>query len=87
MRAIQALKHSYLGACDSKDPDRVRNCFRKDADIDFEGLGHFHDREEFVRYAGLALKKPDDARYAYNEMHVGHRGDITIVSDTEANGR
>jgi uncharacterized protein (TIGR02246 family) len=88
IEAIRALKHAYLRACDSKDPEGVRRCFTEDADVYFEGLGHFHGRDEFVDYyAGLALQKLPDGRYAYNEMHVGHRGDISVLSDTEATGR
>jgi ketosteroid isomerase-like protein len=88
IQAIHALKHRYWRACDGKDPEGVRDCFTEDADINFEGLGHFKGRDELVDYySGLALRKLDDGRYAYNEMHMGHHGDVAFNSDTEATGQ
>ena len=46
--AIIQLKHTYLRACDRKQPEIVRACFIPDAVIDFEGFPVFTNRDDFV---------------------------------------
>lgn len=88
VNAIKALKHEYFRACDAKDPARVGAVFTEDADVAFAGLGHWKSRQEFVDYyAGLALTKLADGRWAFNEMHLGQHGDVTMVDDDTATGR
>lgn len=88
VNAIKALKHQYFRACDGKDPEAVGACFTDDADILFEGLGHWKTREDFVDYyRGLALVKRPDGRWAFNEMHLGHHGDVSFTDADTADGR
>jgi hypothetical protein len=45
---ILELKHRYWRACDRKQPDVVRDCFRPDAVIDAAFLGVHEGRDSFV---------------------------------------
>ncbi|TCJ37021.1 nuclear transport factor 2 family protein [Parafrankia sp. BMG5.11] len=47
-RAIRDLKARYLRACDSKDPESVRDTLLPDAVIEFEGFPRFDNRDDFV---------------------------------------
>lgn len=47
-RAIRDLKARYLRACDTKDPETVRDCLLPLAAIRYEGFPPFDNRDDFV---------------------------------------
>lgn len=85
---IRRLKHRYLRACDSKEPDTFRDCFvTVGASIDYgPRIGRFEDAEGIVEvYRRVALEKVD-GHYNVLDMHHAIHDDIRIVSPTEATG-
>ena len=87
IEAIKTLKHRYWRYCDSKDPDGFRSCFiRNGASMDYGPLGAFDDVEPILQiFIKVALRKVDD-RYVVLDMHHGVMPNITILSETEAEG-
>jgi hypothetical protein len=85
--AIQQLKHRYWRACDAKDPQGFRDAFvRSGAKVDYGALGSFDDVGPMVAiYEDVALRRHGDG-YALLEMHHGFMPDITVLSETDAEG-
>lgn len=74
---IQALKSRYFMACDTKDPDMMRQCFVDgEVFIDFGPVGQFSHRDQLV-----AIFTEVGCHAHMLEMHHGHNPLITIDAD------
>ncbi|MEY3657384.1 MAG: hypothetical protein RL425_145 [Pseudomonadota bacterium] len=82
-RAIRDLKARYLRACDTKDPDTVRDTLMPvGAVIAYEGFPPFNNREDFVAiYAQMGCAP------GIYDMHHAANGIITFESATRAQGQ
>lgn len=82
-RAIRDLKARYLRACDTKDPDTVRDTLMPvGAVIAYEGFPPFDNREDFVAiYAQMGCAP------GIYDMHHAANGIITFESATRAHGQ
>jgi hypothetical protein len=82
-RAIRDLKARYLRACDTKDPETVRDCLTAgDAVIAYDGFPAFDNRDDFVAiYAQMGCAP------GIFDIHHGANGIITFESDTRALGK
>ena len=82
-RAIRDLKARYLRACDTKDPDTVRDTLMPvGAVIAYEGFLPFNNREDFVAiYAQMGCAP------GIYDMHHAANGIITFESATRAQGQ
>lgn len=82
-RAIRDLKARYLRACDTKDPETVRDCLRPDgAVIAYDGFPAFDNRDDFVAiYAQMGCAP------GIFDIHHGANGIITFDSDGRAHGQ
>ena len=82
-RAIRDLKARYLRACDTKDPDTVRDTLLPvGAVIAYEGFPPFNNREDFVAiYAQMGCAP------GIYDMHHAANGIITFESATRAQGQ
>ena len=82
-RAIRDLKARYLRACDTKDPDTVRDTLAPvGAVIAYEGFPPFDNRDDFVAiYAQMGCAP------SIYDMHHGANGIITFESATRARGQ
>jgi len=82
-RAIRDLKARYLRACDTKDPDTVRDTLAPvGAVIAYEGFPPFNNREDFVAiYAQMGCAP------GIYDMHHAAKGIITFESPTRAQGQ
>ncbi len=82
-RAIRDLKARYLRACDTKDPDTVRDTLMPvGAVIAYEGFPPFNNREDFVAiYAQMGCAP------GIYDMHHAANGIITFESTTRARGQ
>jgi SnoaL-like domain len=82
-RAIRDLKARYLRACDTKDPETVRDCLAVDgAVIAYDGFPAFDNRDDFVAiYAQMGCAP------GIFDIHHGANGIITFDSDTRATGK
>ncbi|MEY3703035.1 MAG: hypothetical protein RLZZ561_655 [Pseudomonadota bacterium] len=82
-RAIRDLKARYLRACDTKDPDTVRDTLMPvGAVIAYEGFPPFNNREDFVAiYAQMGCAP------GIYDMHHAANGIITFESATRARGQ
>lgn len=82
-RAIRDLKARYLRACDTKDPDIVRDTLMPvGAVIAYEGFPPFNNREDFVAiYAQMGCAP------GIYDMHHAANGIITFESATRAQGK
>ena len=82
-RAIRDLKARYLRACDTKDPDTVRDTLMPvGAVIAYEGFPPFNNREDFVAiYAQMGCAP------GIYDMHHAANGIITFESATRAHGQ
>lgn len=87
IRAIEQLKYRYWRACDRKDPDAFRECFvRHGADIDYDVIGKFSDREPLVQlFAQFALAK-DAGAWIVHDMHHGHHPSVELIDERSAKG-
>jgi hypothetical protein len=85
---IKQLKHRYWRVCDSKDPQGFRDCFiRSGAKLDYGALGSYDDVEPIARiFEEVALQKLDDGGWVILEMHHGYMPEISIISETQAQG-
>ena len=82
-RAIRDLKARYLRACDTKDPDTVRDTLApKGAVIAYEGFPPFDNREDFVAIYRQMGCTPD-----IFDIHHAANGIITFESATRARGQ
>jgi hypothetical protein len=81
--AIKELKARYLRACDTKQPDEVRDCLSPDrAFIGYEGFPEFNDRESFVEtFRTMACVT------GVYDIHHGANPVITLESDDRATGK
>ncbi|MCF4166200.1 nuclear transport factor 2 family protein [Zavarzinia compransoris] len=73
INAIQELKNRYWRACDRKQPDVVRDCFRPDATIDAAFLGVHEGRDSFV-----GLFEMVGCRDSIIDMHHGQNPSIVL---------
>ena len=82
-RAIRDLKARYLRACDSKDPETVRDCLLPDgALIAYDGFPAFNNRDDFVAiYAQMGCAP------GIYDIHHGANGVITFESEMRAKGQ
>ena len=82
-RAIRDLKARYLRACDTKDPDTVRDCLLPDgAVIAFDGFPPFDNRDAFVAvYAEMGCAP------GIFDVHHGANGVIAFASAERATGQ
>jgi hypothetical protein len=82
-RAIRDLKARYLRACDTKDPETVRDCLAADgAVIAYEGFPTFDNRDDFVAiYAQMGCAP------GIFDIHLGANGIISFESVTRACGK
>ena len=82
-RAIRDLKARYLRACDTTDPDTVRDTLAPvGAVIAYEGFPPFDNRDDFVAiYAQMGCAP------GIYDMHHAANGIITFESATRARGQ
>lgn len=82
-RAIRDLKARYLRACDTKDPEAVRDCLLADgAVIAYDGFPPFHNRDDFVAvYAQMGCAP------GIFDIHHGANGILSFESDSRATGQ
>lgn len=82
-RAIRDLKARYLRACDTKDPETVRDCLKPDgAVIAYDGFPTFDSRDAFVAvYAEMGCAP------GIFDIHHGANGAIEFNGSDAARGR
>jgi hypothetical protein len=82
IEAIKQLKARYFHACDSKQPDAVRECFRSgEIDCRYGRIGNFSDREQLVAvFSELACQDH------IVEMHHGQNPRIEVHDECSATG-
>jgi hypothetical protein len=81
-RAIRDLKARYLRACDTKDPEGVRDCLMPQAIIAYDGFPPFDNRDDFVAiYAQMGCAP------GIFDIHHGANGIISFDSETRALGK
>ncbi|MEH6580456.1 MAG: nuclear transport factor 2 family protein [Halioglobus sp.] len=80
VEAIRKLKARYFHACDTKQPERVRECFATgEIDLRYGRIGSYTDREELVAvFSELACHDH------IVEMHHGQNPQIEIVDENNA---
>jgi SnoaL-like domain len=82
-RAIRDLKARYLRACDSKDPDTLRDTLLPNgAVVAYEGFPTFNDREDFIAIYQQMGCSPD-----VFDIHHGANGVITLDGPKKARGQ
>ena len=82
-RAIRDLKARYLRACDTKDPDGVRDTLiPTDAVIAYEGFPTFNNRDDFVAIYQQFSCTPD-----IFDIHHAANGVLDFKSETHATGQ
>ncbi len=83
IEAIKKLKHAYFRGIDSADLELLATLFHPDVDVHFVGGGYewaFKGRDQYVEAIGKSFHSEAVAQ------HNGHHPEITIVSETEAEG-
>jgi SnoaL-like domain len=82
-RAIRDLKARYLRACDTQQPEEVRDCLTANgAIIAYEGFPRFDNRDNFVAiYAQMGCAP------GIFDIHHGANGIISFESDSRATGK
>ena len=80
--AIKQLKYRYLTACDKKQPQLVRECFVDgEVVLDYGRVGMYENADDMVEiFTNLACHD-----YIV-EVHHAQNPQITILSDTNAEG-
>lgn len=81
-RAIRDLKARYLRACDSKDPETVRDTLLPDARVNFEGFPSFDNRDDFV-----AIYRQFGCVPGVYDIHHAANGVITFDGPDRARGQ
>ena len=83
IEAIKQLKSRYFHACDTKQPELVRQCFASgEIDLRYGRIGDFTDREQLVAvFSELACHEH------IVEMHHGQNPRIEVHDDRRASGR
>ena len=80
--AIKSLKHRYLMACDTKQPELMRDCFVDgEVNIDYGPVGQFSHRDQLV-----AVFVEVGCHPHMLEMHHAHNPLIELQSADEALG-
>ena len=80
IEAIRQLKARYFHACDTKQPDIVRDCFAAgDIDLQYGRIGNFTDRDQLV-----AIFEELACHEHIVEMHHGQNPQIEILDETSA---
>ena len=83
IEAIKQLKARYLNACDSQDPEAVRECFAAgEVIIDMSYFGYCRNRDEFVD----DIFVPRGCHDHVLDMHHCSNPEIEVLSATEARG-
>ncbi len=82
-RAIRDLKARYLRACDTKDPETVRDCLLAEgAVIAYDGFPPFGNREDFVAvYAQMGCAP------GIFDIHHGANGIVRFENENRATGQ
>lgn len=82
-RAVRDLKARYLRACDTKDPETVRDCLAAGgAVIAYDGFPAFDNRDDFVAiYAQMGCAP------GIFDIHHGANGIVSFESQTRATGK
>lgn len=80
-RAIRDLKMRYLRAADAKDPANMRDCFRPDARIRFDGFPNFDNRDDFI-----AIYEQFGCQDGVFDIHHGGTGILTWRDDGSVDG-
>jgi hypothetical protein len=80
IEAIQQLKARYFRACDTKQPERVRECFASGTiDLRYGRIGNFTNREQLVAiFSELACQEH------IVEMHHGQNPQIEVTGEDSA---
>ena len=80
IEAIKQLKARYFHACDTKQPDLVRECFAPGAvDLRYGRIGEFSEREQMV-----AVFKELACHEHIVEMHHGQNPQIEVFDEDNA---
>jgi len=75
IEAIKQLKARYFHACDTKQPDRVRDCFAEgDINLVYGRIGSFGHRDELV-----AVFRKLACHEHIVEMHHGQNPQVRII--------
>ncbi|MCR9105901.1 MAG: nuclear transport factor 2 family protein [Gammaproteobacteria bacterium] len=82
IEAIKQLKHRYFHACDTKQTDRVRDCFAEGViDLRYGRIGEFSDRQQMLAvFTELACQDH------IIEMHHGQNPQIELLGEDRATG-
>lgn len=82
-RAIRDLKARYLRACDTKDPETVRDCLLAEgAIIAYDGFPPFDNRDDFVAvYAQMGCAP------GIFDIHHGANGIVRFENENRATGQ
>lgn len=89
IEAIKALKYRYLRACDTKQPDKFRDCFiATGAVVDYgPQIGQFEDADGIAEvFAQIALQRVDE-KVVILDMHHAMHPDIVLTSPDTATGQ
>lgn len=80
LEAIRLLKHRYLNACDTKEVERIRDCFATgEINIDYGPIGTFNDRDSFIAlYQQLACHE------RVKDLHHSSNPEIDLITDNDA---
>ncbi len=80
--AIKTLKHRYLMACDTKQPELMRDCFADgEVLIDYGPVGQFSHRDQLV-----AVFTEIGCHPHMREMHHAHNPLIELQGEDQASG-
>ena len=81
IEAIKSLKARYFRCMDTKDWQGLGECFSEDLDADFTDAPgpHINGRAEYIAMISETLKDAET-------VHHGHMPEITLLSETEAEG-
>lgn len=82
IEAIKQLKYAYFHACDTKNVERIRDCFAPGPiDLQYGRIGNFDDREQMLAvFSELACQEH------IVEMHHGQNPQIEIIDGENATG-
>lgn len=81
-RAIRDLKARYLRAADGKDIAAMRDCFVKDAVVEFDGFPRFDAREPFIEIYQQMACVP-----GIFDIHHGANGVVRFENEARATGQ
>lgn len=82
IEAIRQLKYRYFHLCDTKQPEKVRECFAPgDIDLQYGRIGQFSNRDDMVAVFTELACQPHIV-----EMHHGQNPQITLQDADNATG-